>query len=78
MVQGLHAAGEEHMFKVYGRLTSTASVSAAQKVVFIGVQLPVEQIRALLDRCLLTDDEERQGQSVWLEWCSPWDSLATA
>lgn len=39
-----------------------------QELVFIGVRLDAERMRALLDRALLTDDEVAEGPAAWVEY----------
>lgn len=39
-----------------------------QELVFIGVRLDAEGMRALLDRALLTDDEVAEGPAAWAEY----------
>jgi len=42
-----------------------------QEIVFIGNAMDEENIRQLLDACLLTDDEFEQGPNVWASYADP-------
>ncbi len=50
-----------------------------QEVVMIGVDLDEPETRALLDSCLLTDEELAEGPEAWASWPDPlpeWDLAA--
>lgn len=49
-----------------------------QEVVMIGVKLDQVQTKALLDSCLLTDEELAMGPQVWAQWPDPFPQWAFA
>ncbi|MEU2255681.1 GTP-binding protein [Nocardia xishanensis] len=50
---------------------SSLEVPAGQEIVFIGVKLDGDRVRALLDDALLTDAEFTAGPEVWAEFDDP-------
>ncbi|MEV6389925.1 GTP-binding protein [Nocardia xishanensis] len=50
---------------------SSLEVPAGQEIVFIGVKLDGDRVRALLDDVLLTDAEFTAGPEVWAEFDDP-------
>ncbi|MCP2300127.1 GTPase, G3E family [Nocardia amikacinitolerans] len=50
---------------------SSLEVPAGQEIVFIGVKLDGERVRALLDGALLTDAEYAAGPEIWAELDDP-------
>jgi G3E family GTPase len=50
--------------------TST-DIEPGQEIVFIGIRLETNRVRALLDSALLTDDEVAAGTSAWLRYVDP-------
>ncbi|MFI6171438.1 GTP-binding protein [Nocardia sp. NPDC051052] len=50
---------------------STLEVPAGQEIVFIGIELDREKVRALLDNALLTDAEFAEGPAEWSRYPDP-------
>ncbi|MUL76938.1 GTP-binding protein [Mycolicibacterium sp. CBMA 226] len=50
--------------------TST-EIQPGQEIVFIGIRLETNKVRALLNSALLTDDEIAAGTSAWLRYADP-------
>ena len=50
--------------------TST-DVAPGQEIVFIGIRLETDTVRALLDSALLTENELTAGPSAWLRYADP-------
>ena len=48
-----------------------ADIPPGQEIVFIGVKLDRDRLRALLDGALLTDAELAEGESAWLSYSDP-------
>ena len=48
-------------------LTLTLTLFCRQELVFIGVDMDVVKMTAILDNCLITDEEMLQGPPVWLK-----------
>ncbi|CAL8470516.1 g10058 [Coccomyxa elongata] len=46
-----------------------------QQLVFIGVDLPKEEVIKVFEACTLTDAELEAGPALWETWSSPWDTL---
>ncbi len=45
-----------------------------QELVFIGIEMEETALRTQLDKCLLTDDEMKQGVNVWADYADPFPS----
>ena len=72
------AAGCSKSFEPYGLYNPCEGAAEAQRhqqLVFIGQQLPRDQIVNILDSCLLSDQEISAGQGDWLSMKCPWDLL---
>ncbi len=57
---------------------SSLEVPPGQEIVFIGIKLDSEEVRALLDAALLTDEEFTEGPSAWADYPDPfpvWEDL---
>lgn len=57
---------------------SSLEIPAGQEIVFIGVRLDREALRAMLDGALLTDTEYEAGPEVWTTYPDPfpaWDTV---
>ncbi len=50
--------------------TST-DLEPSQEIVFIGIRLETDKVRALLDSALLTNDEMAAGANAWLRYADP-------
>ncbi|MEU7769015.1 GTP-binding protein [Nocardia sp. NPDC049190] len=50
---------------------SSLEVPAGQELVFIGIELECDKVRALLDAALLTDAEFAEGVAAWVEYPDP-------